>query len=68
MADRKITGHTAITAAEVDPAADVIEVVDTSDTTDAASGTNKKMTAAQLTTFIQKYDAGGNLFLYYNFY
>lgn len=47
MADRKITGHTAITAADVDPANDVIEIVDISDTTDAASGTNKKMTVAE---------------------
>lgn len=48
MADRKITGHTAITAAQVDPAADVFEIIDISDTTDAASGTNKKMTVAEV--------------------
>lgn len=52
MADRKITGHTAITAAQVDTANDVIEIVDVSDTTDAASGTNKKMTGAELKKFI----------------
>jgi len=48
MADRKITSHTAITAASIDPVLDVIEVVDVSDTTDAATGTNKKMTILNL--------------------
>ena len=46
MADRKITGHTAITAANV-ANTDVFEIVDVSDTTDAATGTNKKITAAE---------------------
>lgn len=55
MADRKITGHTAITAAQVDPAADVFEIVDTSDTTDAASGTNKKMTVAEAKIALAQY-------------
>lgn len=66
MADRKITGHTAITAAEIVPAAVFIEVVDTTDTTDAASGTNKKMTADEMEIYMNK--AGADLFLYYNFY
>lgn len=43
MADRRITGHTAITASQVDNANDVFEIIDVSDTTDAASGTNKKI-------------------------
>ena len=45
---RKITAHTAITGATVDTAADQFEIVDTSDTTDASSGTNKKLTPAEL--------------------
>jgi hypothetical protein len=48
MADRKLTDSPAITAADVDPANDLIMVVDKSDTTDAASGTSKKMTGDQL--------------------
>lgn len=52
MADRKITAHTAITADQVDPASDVFEIVDVSDTTDAASGTNKKIKAAELRKMI----------------
>lgn len=51
MADRKITGHTAITAANVADT-DVFEIVDVSDTTDAATGTNKKMTVAELKQLI----------------
>ena len=46
MADRKITAHTAITAAQVADT-DVFELVDISDTTDAASGTNKRITALE---------------------
>jgi hypothetical protein len=47
MADRKITGHTALTAANA-AVGDLIEIVDISDPTDAASGTNKKMTVTEL--------------------
>ncbi|HNA14741.1 MAG TPA: hypothetical protein PKV24_21420 [Cyclobacteriaceae bacterium] len=48
MADRAITGHTAITASQVDTANDLFEIVDVSDTTDAPTGTNKKMTVAEV--------------------
>lgn len=55
MADRKITAHTAITAAQVDPTNDVIEIVDISDTTDAASGTNKKMTPTEFLSLFKSF-------------
>lgn len=66
MADRKLTDSTAITAAQVDTANDLIMVLDKSDTTDAASGTNKKMTADELAILLNQ--AGADLFNYYNFY
>lgn len=66
MATRKLTDSTAITAAEVVPADDLVMVLDKSDTTDAASGTNKKMTADELEIYMNK--AGADLFLYFNFY
>lgn len=47
MADRRITSHTALTAAN-SAANDVIEIVDVSDPTDNPTGTNKKMTRAEL--------------------
>jgi hypothetical protein len=46
MADTKITALAAITT--VDPAADVLPIVDISDTSMAASGTTKKITTNQL--------------------
>jgi len=46
MADTKITALTAITT--VDPAVDVLPIVDISDTTMAASGTTKKITSNQI--------------------
>jgi hypothetical protein len=46
MADTKITVLTAITT--VDPAVDVLPIVDVSDTTMAASGTTKKITTNQI--------------------
>jgi hypothetical protein len=46
MADTKITVLTAITT--VDPAVDVLPIVDISDTTMAASGTTKKITTNQI--------------------
>jgi len=46
MADTKITALTAIST--VDPAVDVLPIVDVSDTTMAASGTTKKITSNQL--------------------
>jgi hypothetical protein len=46
MADTKITALTAITT--VDPAADVLPIVDVSDTSMAASGTTKKITSNQI--------------------
>ena len=46
MADTKITALTAITT--VDPAVDVLPIVDVSDTTMAASGTTKKITSNQI--------------------
>lgn len=48
MANRKLSDHTAITGANVNAAADYIEILDVSDTTDAASGTNKKILPSQL--------------------
>lgn len=48
MANRKLSEHTAITGANVNPNADYIEILDVSDTTDAASGTNKKILPSQL--------------------
>jgi len=48
MADTKITALAAITT--VDPAADVLPIVDISDTSMAASGTTKKITTNQLTS------------------
>lgn len=48
MADRKLTSSTAITGANVAPATDIFMVVDISDTTDSASGTNKKILAQEL--------------------
>ena len=51
MANVKITGYTALA---VTPASgDLIEIIDVSDTTDAATGTNKKITYSNLTgTFL----------------
>jgi len=46
MADTKITALTAIST--VDPAVDVLPIVDVSDTTMAASGTTKKITSNQI--------------------
>jgi len=46
MADTKITALAAITT--VDPAADVLPIVDVSDTSMAASGTTKKITSNQI--------------------
>jgi hypothetical protein len=46
MADTKITALTAIST--VDPAVDVLPIVDVSDTTMAASGTTKKITTNQI--------------------
>lgn len=46
MADTKITALTAITT--VDPAVDVLPIVDVSDTSMAASGTTKKITSNQI--------------------
>ena len=48
MASRKLSQHTAITGANVNPNADYIEILDVSDTTDAASGTNKKILPSEL--------------------
>jgi hypothetical protein len=45
MADQPISGLTALTAAAT---GDLLEIVDVSDTTMAATGTNKKITAGQL--------------------
>ena len=47
----KLTDFTALTGANV-AANDIIEIVDVSDTTMAASGTNKKMTMAELRLFL----------------
>jgi hypothetical protein len=47
--DRAISGHTSLAGANL-AAGDLFEVVDVSDPTDAATGTNKKMTATELAT------------------
>lgn len=51
MADTKITDLTVITGSQLN-ALDVLPVVDVSDTTLAASGTDKKITIANLINFI----------------
>lgn len=48
MADRKLSASTALTGAAADTANDLVAVLDVSDTTDAATGTLKKMTLAEL--------------------
>jgi hypothetical protein len=50
MADSKISALTALTGANSAPG-DLLEIVDISDTTMAASGTNKKITREELQTF-----------------
>jgi hypothetical protein len=54
----KLTDYTALTGANA-AGTDIIEVVDISDTTMAASGTNKKMTLAEMIAYIKL--AGGAL-------
>jgi len=44
MADRKLSASTALTGAQVDAANDQLMILDVSDTTDGAGGTNKKIT------------------------
>lgn len=46
MADKKLTGMTELS--EAPASGDLIPIVDVSDTTDAATGTNKKITASNL--------------------
>lgn len=46
MANRRITDHTALTGGNT-ASTDLIEIIDVSDTTDAATGTNKKQTIAE---------------------
>jgi hypothetical protein len=53
MADTKITGLTALAAADI-AAADVFPVTDVSDTTQGASGTTKKITTANLKLVIRQ--------------
>ena len=53
MPDAKITDLTALTAANA-ATGDLVEIVDVSDTTMAASGTNKKMTVANLAGAVAK--------------
>lgn len=65
---RKITQNTAITNDQVDLVNDQIPLVDVSDTTDAASGTTKKISPAELYKAIEAEDSAINLFLYYSFY
>jgi len=60
MANRKLSDHTAITGANVNAAADYIEILDVSDTTDAASGTNKKILPSQLLIAIGAEPAKGS--------
>lgn len=53
MADRKLSASTAITGANVDKANDLFMVLDVSDTTDAASGTNKAITPNEVNNIIR---------------
>jgi len=46
VANRRITDHTALTGGNT-ASTDLIEIIDVSDTTDAATGTNKKQTIAE---------------------
>lgn len=48
MPDRKITNHTVLIGLNLDPDNDPIEVVDVNDTTDAPTGTNKKIVPKEL--------------------
>lgn len=54
MADQKISALTAITGANV-AVGDLFTVVDVSDTTMAASGTNKSITAQELEKFLERF-------------
>jgi hypothetical protein len=56
VADRKITDHTALTGAGT-ASGDLIEIVDVSDTTDDATGTNKKQTVAEHATALGRLGA-----------
>lgn len=56
MADTKITALTQLTAPAVAPIDDVLVIVDVHDTTMAGSGTNKKITIADLTVSQQGFD------------
>lgn len=67
MADTKITGLAQQVGGSVDPGVDVFVVVDTSDTTMASSGTDKKITGNDLRIGIGTYGVallvGQNWFL-----
>lgn len=54
MADQKTSDLSALTGTSV-AAGDLFPVVDVSDTTMAASGTNKKLTSAELRAFLRQY-------------
>lgn len=55
---QKISGLTELAAAPAN--GDLIEIVDVSDATMAASGTNKKITTANLMSYLATADAGGD--------
>ena len=61
MADSKISALSALTGLTVDDL-DEFVAVDKSDTAMAASGTNKKITLADLYVAIQKRDVGVDIF------
>lgn len=60
MADSKVSDLSALTGANV-AAGDLLEVVDVSDTSLAASGTNKKVTAEELVNYTVPTHGGANL-------
>lgn len=57
MANRKVTDSSAIAAAAVDSTNDQFMLVDVSDTTDSASGTNKKISPDEAKILLAKTDA-----------
>lgn len=55
MADRKLSDSTALTGAQVDAANDQLMILDVSDTTDGAGGTNKKITPTEFLKLFRSY-------------
>jgi len=59
MADQKVTDLTELAEAPQD--SDILEVVDTSDTTHDAAGTSKKLTFARIKTYVEAFTSYFNL-------